>query len=208
MSDKPTIIPETLTPAERSDLERCEKVIERGRKVFLKVGEALEEIRDKRLLREKYSTFEKYCRKRWGFGVRHGQRLLAAKQVVDNLRPIGRIPDNESQVRPLIGLPLETQREVWQEAVETAPDGKVTAAHIQATIDQHQQPDEAAPADDVSAPLMRPIGRILESETPPAPINWATVLQPQSFYLTDPHNHIVYTTPYFSHWEAGRAGSK
>jgi hypothetical protein len=49
-----------------------------------------------------------------------------------NLSPVGDIqPTNERQVRPLTGLGPKQQREVWKEAVKTAPKGQVTAAHIE-----------------------------------------------------------------------------
>jgi len=45
------------------------------------------------------------------------------------------IPQTESQARPLTRIKdPEQQREAWQEAVETAPDGKVTANHIEAVV--------------------------------------------------------------------------
>jgi hypothetical protein len=46
-------------------LAQCEGVIERGMKSFIEVGTALLKIRDERLYRENYGTFEEYCRKRW-----------------------------------------------------------------------------------------------------------------------------------------------
>jgi CHASE3 domain sensor protein len=39
-------------------------------------------------------------------------------------------PANEYQIRPLVKLSPDQQREAWQQAVATAPDGKVTAAHV------------------------------------------------------------------------------
>lgn len=41
---------------------------------------------------------------------------------------LGSIP--EGQLRPLARLEPSQQREAWQKAVETAPEGKVTAAHV------------------------------------------------------------------------------
>lgn len=41
---------------------------------------------------------------------------------------MGDIP--ERQLRPLAKLEPEQQREAWKKAIETAPDGKVTAKHI------------------------------------------------------------------------------
>ncbi|MCE5265549.1 MAG: hypothetical protein LLG97_18735 [Deltaproteobacteria bacterium] len=50
----------------------------------------------------------------------------------DNIKTvsIGTVPTTETQCRPLASLPAPQQREVWNEAVEAAPDGKVTAAHV------------------------------------------------------------------------------
>ena len=43
-------------------------------------------------------------------------------------------PQNESQVRPLSKLPPEKQVKAWRKAVETAPDGKITAKHVQQVV--------------------------------------------------------------------------
>ena len=44
------------------------------------------------------------------------------------------LPVNESQVRPLAGLDEQAKREVWAEAVATAPAGKVTGRHVEETV--------------------------------------------------------------------------
>ena len=44
-------------------------------------------------------------------------------------------PTPESQARPLTALEPEQQPIAWQRAVETAPAGKITAAHVQAVVD-------------------------------------------------------------------------
>ena len=43
-------------------------------------------------------------------------------------------PQNESQIRPLTKLPPEKQAKAWMKAVKTAPDGKITAKHIQQVV--------------------------------------------------------------------------
>ena len=40
-------------------------------------------------------------------------------------------PTHESQLRPLVGLSQEDRIEAWQTAVDTAPDGKITASHVE-----------------------------------------------------------------------------
>lgn len=81
-------------------LAECEEVIERGRQTFIEVGVALGAIRDGRLYREEYATFEVYCRKRWGMSATHAYRqIAAAKRAL--LSPIGEI-ENEHQARRLL----------------------------------------------------------------------------------------------------------
>jgi hypothetical protein len=71
--------------------------------VFVKVGNALLEIRDSRLYRQQFPTFEAYCRERWGMARQSVNRMIAAAEVVRNIKmePIGSIPTTESQARPL-----------------------------------------------------------------------------------------------------------
>jgi hypothetical protein len=140
-----------LSAAELAELASCETVIEHGLKVFQAVGVALITIREKRLYRAEFTTFEAYCAARWGFSDRQALRLMSAAEVVNNLietRPIGRVlpdetppiggvlPANEAQVRPLTTLSPDQQRAAWQQAVETAPNGKVTGAHVEQVAQQ------------------------------------------------------------------------
>lgn len=125
-----------LTTVETQELERHESTIERGLTTFVDVGLALLAIRDARLYRLGHSTFEDYCRERWGMVRQHANRLIAAAETVTNLEPIGStLPVTESQVRPLAMLEPDVQREAWALAVETAPEGKVTAAIVQAAVE-------------------------------------------------------------------------
>ena len=47
---------------------------------------------------------------------------------------MGSTPESERQARPLAKLPAEEQPAAWKEAVETAPEGKVTAKHVEAVV--------------------------------------------------------------------------
>jgi hypothetical protein len=60
-----------LTAREKHDLVKAERTIAKGLKSFLAVGMALKEIRDKRLYRQQYDTFEEYCIRRWDFSRIH-----------------------------------------------------------------------------------------------------------------------------------------
>jgi uncharacterized protein YccT (UPF0319 family) len=75
-------------------------------------------------------------------------RQLEAAQTEKVISPIGEkkeIP--ESQLRPLTKLRdnPEAQKEAWQKAVDTAPDGKVTAAHVQKIVRDMTGPDKLEP---------------------------------------------------------------
>jgi hypothetical protein len=133
------VLIEPLSPAEVQTLEHYEHVIAQGIKTFVEVGHALLAIRDQRLYRESYATFEDYLRQRWDLSRSYAHRMIDAAVVVENVLPIGNIvPANEAQARPLATLPPEQQREVWREAVETAPASGVTAKHVQATVKRHR----------------------------------------------------------------------
>lgn len=136
----------TLTRNESMRLDELETTIDAGLKTFVDVGLALMEIRDGRLYRESYGTFEDYCRERWGMVRQHANRLIAAAGVIENLEPIGSIlPETESQARPLAQLPDNVQAEAWKIAVETAPDGRITAAHVQSVVDNYIRKEEDYP---------------------------------------------------------------
>jgi hypothetical protein len=139
-----------LSTTEARELERCEAVIRMHLGAFIEAGTALLKIRDAKLYRASYSTFEAYCRNRWGFGRIHAHRLIGASGVAENLLPTGNIPANEAQARPLVGLAPDQQRDAWTEAVATAPDGKVTAAHVKAAVEARYV-TRASPAADPPA---------------------------------------------------------
>lgn len=130
----------SLSIIEENRLDELETVIEHGLKTFIDVGTALLEIRDSRLYRKEYTTFEEYCRGKWGWERRHAYRLIDAAKAVENVSNWTQIqPATESQARPLTSLPPEVQADVWQRAVETAPEGKITAAHVQSVVDDYKE---------------------------------------------------------------------
>lgn len=120
-----------LTPAEADELAGHEAVIESGLQTFMDVGNRLAMVRDKRLYRADYATFEDYCTRRWHFSGRRARQLIDAASVVYAL-PAGTIvPLTESQARQLGGLSPNDAAEVMRLAhYETG--GGVTAKAITA----------------------------------------------------------------------------
>jgi len=136
-----------LNKTERSALARCEKVIDKGRKAFVEIGKALQQIRDKRLYRETHERFEDYCRDRWEFSKANANRVIAAAAVVDRVTPIGVTPANEAQARPLTTIDVEKVRDAWQDVLDRVPkdeDGnpKITALAVQEVVDLWRADDE------------------------------------------------------------------
>ena len=147
----------------RQDLERLEGIIERNLQSFYEVGRALMEIRDKGYYRDVlgFDTFEAYCKAKWDFSRRHAYRFIESVEVVDDVSDRTQIkPVNLEQTRPLVNLPTEKRGEAWQKAVETAPEGKVTAAHVQKVVKAYQLKGgegerKAEPAPEESLGIMR-----------------------------------------------------
>jgi protein gp37 len=157
-----------LSRLERDDLARHEAIIEAGLLTFVEVGSALLSIREARLYRGAFGSFEDYCRDRWGMSKTHANRMIDAAGVASNLTPIGVMPANEAQVRPLARLGPEEQREAWTLAVESAPDGRPTAGQVGAAAAM------LFPADDTPAEVaaeLRP-GRSKFNETDEN-VDWA-----------------------------------
>ncbi|MBN3945233.1 MAG: hypothetical protein HWQ38_01565 [Nostoc sp. NMS7] len=152
---------EELTEEEQSDRLHLERRVERA--VF-EAGKALAELRDRRLYRSTHSTFEEYCKDRFGFERRHPYRLIEASAVFDNLmkmcpnwtqneddldtvhsEQLQILPTSEGQVRPLTKLEPQEQQEVWQQAVEQAggkvPTGRIVKDVVQRIMERTKVPN-------------------------------------------------------------------
>ncbi|MGO8925665.1 MAG: hypothetical protein ACLQU3_02035 [Limisphaerales bacterium] len=114
----------SLTTREQRDLGRAERTIAKGLKSFLAVGMALKEIRDKRLYRQQFDTFEQYCLMRWEMSRPRAYQLCVASEIVTHLSTnvdTRLLPESEAQTRPLTRLKDPAQwRRAWQAAVKLA----------------------------------------------------------------------------------------
>ncbi len=127
-----------ITRDEIAELGQCETVIERGLATFVDVGTALASIRDGRLYRATYETFEDYCRERWGFSKRHANRLVEAAEVVTELGPIGPIT-NEGQARAIASTRKEHGPEFAAEVLREAAEVGLSARSIHETAARAMQ---------------------------------------------------------------------
>ena len=116
----------------------CETVInELG--AFVRVGKALRRIKDKKLYRADFGTFEECVKELFDLAARRAQQLMQTSHVMDlldsaisqnakNFSHFG-LPKNEAQAAALLRAPEEKRPEVWCKTVEKYGE-KVTARHI------------------------------------------------------------------------------
>lgn len=119
---------------DQQELTELESIIEKGLDTAINVGKALATIRDKKLYKDQYGTFQQYCEQRWGFSRQRGYQLIAANEmstIVDI--------DHESWARALNDLtdPLEKKTAImlaYSAAPATSKTGKVTAALLEEAV--------------------------------------------------------------------------
>lgn len=114
-------------------LKELESAIRSGLSSFVTVGNALIEIREKRLYKDKYTTFEDYCETVWDMTSRRCRQLADAAKVMENLNNCSDLsvkPQTESQVRPLVGFDDKRQIAVWKKGCAKVLEGTVPTAKI------------------------------------------------------------------------------
>jgi hypothetical protein len=123
-----------LTAQERHTLDQCEASIDAYRRQYLRVAEALATIRDGRLYRGQYGTFEDYCEQRWGFSRRRGYQLIDAAAACEPLVHADMpAPATERVARELARLSdVQERAEVWAQARNDAAGAEPTAAEVAA----------------------------------------------------------------------------
>ena len=89
--------------------------MDRALRLHLDAAKALLAIRERRLYRAGYESFEDYCLARWQFSRAHANRHCDWAVVAQNVSPIGDVPLLESHARPLARLTADQQRTAWQE---------------------------------------------------------------------------------------------
>lgn len=127
-----------LSDDERSQLERDESDIANGIAGLVPMAKALANVRDRKLYRENYPTFEAYCKGRWGMSRAWGNNHAHAATIIAFLSPFvdsDELPVRESQTRALSSkdMPEGFVADVWKLALDTTPHNdpnEVTAAHL------------------------------------------------------------------------------
>jgi hypothetical protein len=114
---------EIITMEESRELVRLEIIVEKGLHTFTEVGEALAEIRDRKLYRIEHMS------------DRRARQLMDASEVVGEIAKSGTmVPVSERQARELTKLPREKRAATWNAAVAASTTGRPTAKDVQAVV--------------------------------------------------------------------------
>lgn len=127
--------PFTLTTEAKSfaKLEALETRVESGLTNFIDVGNALTEIRDRKLYQVAgHTAFEDYCRIRWGMAKSKAYYLINAADTVSTIVDKSKIT-TESQARELSRVEPARRQEVVEKA-SAATGGKITAASLREAV--------------------------------------------------------------------------
>lgn len=130
-----------LTTVEQRTLECCEEDILKGGELIVA---ALRTIRDQKLYKASYKTFEDYCQTKWNLSPQHTNRLIKHEDTLKNiaeaapdLEPIGS-KMTEFATREIADLPPQQQAEVVREATKVSPK-KPTAKAVKETRQKLEQ---------------------------------------------------------------------
>jgi hypothetical protein len=133
---------DVLSENEEQRLGVCEGAIQKGWNGLVAVGLALAEIRDGRLYRNDFSSFEDYCATRWEFKRGKANYLIAAARICRQISETPGLPqpDRESQLRPLFAVSLEDAELAWQYAVQSCCGRPVTARMVKRAVQELHLP--------------------------------------------------------------------
>ena len=114
-----------LTSWERIRKDELERVVEGGLAEFLRVGAALAELRNRRLYRTQYATFEEYVRAKFGLARSSVDQVIRTAATAQGLLDSGEelLPGTtEAVLRPVSALPTpELRAACWSLAKSLAP---------------------------------------------------------------------------------------
>ena len=172
--------PTRLSKAERKQLIECEKTITTGRDAMFKANAALKQIRDQKLYRETFKTFEDYCFATWN--LRHSaayQRLTWAQaQAAVSATADKPVEVNERQARALGGLSDGDMVCVWKQALKASNTQNPSTKNLKAA---RKELNLAPVKSGVGKPSPKPSG---EADQVTAPASSQEAFDPHSRWQT------------------------
>lgn len=120
-----------------------------------------------------YSSWRDYGHVEFGYSESRAYQLMAAARTERNIfhncgkdrqgssfsTKVEKVDDHllipETHLRPLTSLDPDLQRQAWQQVIETAPGGRITAAHVEQVVNSLLAPEpepDPAPIEDEKEP--------------------------------------------------------
>jgi hypothetical protein len=124
----------------KARLEQCEQIIHQSEEGIFSAGRNLAIINAQNLYKAGgYSSFEKYCKDRWGYSYQHAYRLMNAAKCYDFLAKFEKeegwvLPKIEAQIRELAALPENDWERTWRKFLKKMAGKKFTAEDVEAFI--------------------------------------------------------------------------
>lgn len=113
------------------ELASQEARIAAGLSAFVEVGDALLKIKEAKLYRQNYPSWETYLQNRWGMSDSQSTRLISASQICREIAGAGVTPPAiESHARELRSVPEGERAKVWAEITTEIPVDELTAEQI------------------------------------------------------------------------------
>ncbi|WP_157121293.1 hypothetical protein [Nocardia miyunensis] len=124
-----------LSDGEQTQLAACESSIGTLRLAFWAAGRALQIVRDGRLYRNSYTSFDDYVEQRWDMQRSYAHKLIRAWPLAAKLYPVAS-GINEGQIRELLPVAAEHGEDaaVTVYATLAAGDVKITAGKLREAV--------------------------------------------------------------------------
>lgn len=137
-----------LTPEEQEALDECEREISEARKTWRRKGAALRKVREGRLYRKGYKSFEAYVEARWEMKARYAHYLAAGADRAEYFEEEGApVPEAAKHVIPLSSEKLSPEEalRVWRAVLNvTGGPGNVKGDLVEHAVREYLggRPDE------------------------------------------------------------------
>lgn len=136
---------QTLAISDSEALDRLaglENVIHENLSGFLRAGQALLEVKETKLYKLQYRTFQEWAGSKFGISRRRAYELIHAANSHKVLVRHGAqtLPTNERQSRPLSTVPDDEKPKIWEAALGHAGEGReVRAVHVTKAVREYKQ---------------------------------------------------------------------
>lgn len=120
-------------------MDELENVIAKGKLTFFEVGNALAEIMEEQLYKQRgFGSFAEYCEVKWGFKKSYAYQLVNAAALSKESPELSTIVENPAQAREIAKVAPEERAAVMAKAGKSPTAKAIRAAKV--SLDEASQP--------------------------------------------------------------------